>query len=198
MRASHCTSFILVLLFSIGTPFSTPAQHAWAKVNSNLVKFDSNCASTDVFREADLAKVLPRALKHAPEDTKIPATAFAFDLNGDKSDEYFVPIECGATGNCTWAVFKLNPSQFLWFVNGETIYVHTRLNTWPDIFAYGHLSAAEGVLETYRFRKGGYAIQKDHYAIGDPSQSLDIQTGPAHKMPKKLLDARKACVNFGE
>ena len=120
---SHCTSFILVLLFSIGPPFSTPAQHAWAKVNSSLVKFDSNCASTDVFREADLAKVLPRALKHAPEDTKI---------------------------------------------------------------------------QTYRFRKGGYAIQKDHYAIGDPSRSLDIQTGPAHKMPKKLLDARKACVKFGE
>jgi len=141
--------------------------------------------------------VVPRALKHAPETTKPPDRAFAFDLNNDKAPEFFVPFECGATGNCVWAIFTLAPSRFLGFLNGEYVYLRKEKNRWPDIYAYGHLSAVEGTLLRFRYRSGQYVKTTNSTAIGDVNHDPEIQSGESHLLPKRFELASKLCAEVG-
>jgi hypothetical protein len=154
------------------------------------VKFSYECASTELFESAKLKQIVPRILKHYPNPDDHVNRAFAFDLNGDKLEEYFVPFSCGATGNCDWAVFSGN--KFLGMVNGYEVYVHQERKRWPNIFTYGHLSAAEGTLSTYSFRTR-YERQKKSYPIGDVNRTLEIQNVPGRKLPRPFERAKKAC-----
>lgn len=155
-----------------------------------LVKFSYDCASTDIFESAKLNQVVPRILKHYPNPDSHVNRAFAFDLNGDKRPEYFVPFSCGAVGNCDWAVFSGN--RFMGMVNGEYVYVYKTRSGWPRIFSYGHLSAAEGAIETYRFNRR-YERQKPPYPVGDEDQKLEIQNVEGRKLPKVFHTAKSAC-----
>jgi len=156
----------------------------------SLIRFDYDCASTAVFESAKLEQVVPRILKHYPDPDSHVNRAFAFDLNGDKQSEYFVPFSCGAVGNCDWAVFSGN--KFFGMVNGQYIYVYQARTGWPKIFAYGHLSAAEGALETYRFNRR-YERQKPPYPVGGESKTLEVQNGEGRKLPKLFDTAKNAC-----
>ena len=155
----------------------------------SLTKFSYECASTNTFEAAKLDQVVPRILKHYPDPDDHVNRAFAFDLNGDDLPEYFVPFHCGAVGNCDWAVFS--HGKFLGMVNGQNIYVYQARNAWPRIFAYGHLSAAEGSLETYVFRRR-YERQKP-YPIGEEVGTLEIQKVKGHKLPQVFEKATSAC-----
>lgn len=193
--------FILLLLL-IGVDLSVMAQsRGWLEIKGKtLVKFDLNCASTSAYPHRELNRIVRAALSR--EDTGPPGyadRAFAFDLNGDRKPEYFVPLSCGGTGNCTWAVLALNPGRLLGTINGQYIYVHRRTGGWPTLITYGHLSAVEGSLTTYRFRKHrfvstgvGYPI---NYRYG--TFDLDIQGGSGHKMPAILERARAGCDTLG-
>jgi hypothetical protein len=98
-------------------------------------------------------------------------------------------VELGIViGEC----LRWNPTRFLGVVNGKYIYVHAQKTHWPDVFGYGHLSAAEGALETYRFN-GRYQRQKNSYPIGDEKQTLEIQSVIGHKLPVVFTLAKKAC-----
>lgn len=154
-----------------------------------LTKFSYECASSSTFDAAKLNQVVPRILKHYPDPDDHVNRAFAFDLNGDDISEYFVPFHCGAVGNCDWAVFS--QGKFLGMVNGQYIYVYQLRNAWPRIFAYGHLSAAEGSLETYVFRRR-YERQKP-YPIGEEGTTLEIQKVRSHKLPQVFEKATSAC-----
>jgi hypothetical protein len=123
--------------------------------------------------------------------------AFVFDLDGDNKPEYFVPLICGATGNCTWGVFALKHAKLLGIVNGQYIYVHRRAGRWPTMITYGHLSAAEGSIRTYDFIKGRYVSHGDVYPVGPEDRSLEIQNIPGRRMPKFLEGAHSACDNLG-
>lgn len=180
----------LVCLFVLAATKPSFAQSSWTKT-------DWNCASTAIYESAELKRVVFRALKHAPEQTKIPDRAFAFDLNGDKRPEYFVPLTCGATGNCDWAIFSLTPDRFLGFLNGKYLYLRKQQGRWSDIYTYGHLTAAEGVLDTFWYRSGHYSKTKKSIAIGDGLHDLDIQSGKGTVLPEKFELANKACEEVG-
>jgi len=161
-----------------------------AQAQTSLVKFSYECASMEVFKSAKLDQIVPRILKHYPNPDTHVNRAFAFDLNGDNQSEYFVPFGCGAVGNCDWAVFS--SGRFLGMVNGQYIYVYQARSGWPRIFAYGHLSAAEGALETYRFNQR-YVRQKPPYAVGDEGKKLEIQNVEGQKLPNVFATAKSAC-----
>ena len=124
--------------------------------------------------------------------------AFAFDLNGDGSAELFVPLTCGATGNCGWALLTTDRPRLLGIIGGQYFYVHHLRSRWPIINTYGHLSAVEGSLYTYRFRNNRYVTPKHSYAINHGKYVLDIQGGLGHKMPVFLERARPACKTVGD
>ena len=129
-----------------------------------LLKFDWNCTSSSAYQKAKLKHVVLASVRRERIEVEAEADrAFAFDLNGDRKPEYFVPLVCGATGNCTWGVFALNPARSLGVVSGQFIYLHRRVGRWPDVITYSHFTAAEGDIGTYRFRKGRYAQLGDVY-----------------------------------
>lgn len=183
-----------VLLLVAGLPSSAVAQsRKWREIKGKpVVEFDWNCALPSAYPGAKLDRVVRAALKREDVGIKTWADrAFVFDLNGDRQPEYFVPLICGATGNCSWGVFALNPARLLGVLGGEYIYVYKRAGRYPDIITYTHMSVSEGILATYSFRKRSYAWLDDEYPI-------DVRGGIyGNKMPKFLDKARLGCKSLG-
>lgn len=162
-----------------------------------LVKFDWNCTLPSAYPKAKLERLVNATLRREGVEAGAQGDrAFVFDLNGDRKPEYFVPLVCGATGNCTWGIFALNPSKLLGVIGGQYIYAHVRVGGWPDLITYSHMSAAEGALDTWTFKKGRYIGLRGTYAIGYNSPT-DILGLPGHKMPKFLDRARAGCETLG-
>jgi hypothetical protein len=116
--------------------------------------------------------------------------AFVFDLNGDRRPEYFIPLDCGATGNCTWGVFSLNPVRRLGLLGGQYIYVHRHAHRYPILITYTHMSASEGVIATYRFHRNQYVWLGDEY----PTQ---VGMFSGNDIPAFLKKARAGCEKLG-
>lgn len=194
LRPNGITLIVLVVIaFSLSAGAAAQSRR-WREIREKpLVKFDWNCASPAAYPKARLDRIVRATMKRQGfAGVRTPGDrAFIFDLNGDRKPEYFVPLECGATGNCTWGVFGLNPARSLGLVGGQYIYLHVRAGWWPDIITYGHFSASEGHLGTYSFRKRGYAWLGDSYRT-------EVRGGIyGNKIPSFLERARAACENIG-
>jgi hypothetical protein len=157
-----------------------------------LITFDFNCAQTDSFTDASLAKTVQRAIKS--EDVGGPTTfgdrAFTTILQKHGAPIYFVPTICGATGNCTWRLYTSKPVKYLGEINGQYIYTYQSSNGLPTIVTYGHISASEGALSTYVADKGKYRPLEGEYRI-------DAQKLNGHAMPKFLETAKPQCKDYG-
>lgn len=184
----------LTLALSVGVHSPAFSQgRRWRAIRKKpLLKFDWNCASPSAYPKAKLGRVVRASARRERVEVEAEADrAFAFDLNGDRRPEYFVPLVCGATGNCEWGVFALRPARFLGTVNGQYIYVHRGAGGWPEVITYGRFNAAVGSLESYGFRRGRYASLGDAYPT-------DVRGGIyGNKMPAFLDGARAACKEVG-
>jgi hypothetical protein len=122
-----------------------------------VVWFDFDCTTESAYPKVRLNRLVKRYLRKIPYDIgKWGNRAFGFDLNGDRVKEFFVPLDCGATGNCNWQIFTINPTRSLGIVNGENIWIHKRKYEWSDLTIASHLNASESLLRTYRFKSGKY------------------------------------------
>lgn len=192
---------LLILVLMNGINLKTHAQSSrWSDLeHAHLVLFDWNCASLEAFPSAKLQPIVKRVMKRESFDGfgTYGDRAFAFDLNGDRKPEYFVPLDCGATGNCAWGVFATNPARELGLIHAQYIYLRTSVGRWPDLATYTHLSAMEGSVMTYRFRGQRYREFGPWYAINNTDSGLDIQGGMGHKLPKFFADAKPGCKSLG-
>jgi hypothetical protein len=186
-------NLIVLLFLTIGLCSSGIAQNRyWNEIKGKpLVKFDWNCASPKTLPKS-LSRLIETALKEEDAGpTYYADRAFAYDLDRDGNPEYFVPLDCGATGNCTFGLFALNPGRFLGKVNGEYIYLHGRRRAWPDLITYGHFSAVEGTLVTFTFRRGRYQEPGSYVRT-------DLRGGIyGKKVPAFLEGARPGCRRLG-
>src|SRR4029079_9502538 len=68
--------------------------------------------------------------------------------------KYFIPLACGAAGNCTWAVLAVPPRQDFGRVMGAVI----RIGVDGDgaVLAFERMGAAEGRLVAYTLQDGSY------------------------------------------
>ena len=82
--------------------------------------------------------------------------ASAYDLDGNSKPEYFIPLRCGATGNCSWGIFGARPSRLLGVIIAENIYVRKRTARWATLTGYVHGNVSEGIITDYHFRNGKY------------------------------------------
>ena len=131
------------------------ANVGWVDVRSPEMKvaISIDCASTGTFPAA----VLQAAARDAAEPLSGTGVrtwadrAFGYDLNNDARPEYFVPLVCGATGNCTWAVFAIGPPRLLGRVEGARLYIHEPGAPWSRITGLSTSGTSEGLVTRYAF-----------------------------------------------
>jgi hypothetical protein len=161
--------------------------------NGRIVTFDWGCATTQSFPRRALSRI---AHEMIPLDRRSSLgvwadRAFVMKLRKDGSAIYFAPIVCGATGNCSWELFTLNPTRAIGKVDGEYFYTYQSTTGWPTIVSYTRMSAAEGILETFVNGRGTYKWTGDEY----PVSSMKWAPKP---MPRFLARARRMCKAYGE
>jgi hypothetical protein len=103
--------------------------------------------------------------------------AWAIDLGGGPEREYLVPLDCGATGNCRWALLASSPPSVLGTVDGALVYIHARNAGWSDLTAYSTLGAGDGVVASYTYRNGRYASKSSHEVTGEDFDSFTSSFG---------------------
>ncbi len=125
--------------------------------NSRTV-FDLDCATKALFRSAQLITLTRAALArlagqgvHTWGDRAVRSRG-----PGDSDSVYFVPLTCGATGNCIWGVFGGNPLRDLGRVNGDILRIATNEQNQQIVTAYERQSAMDGLLVSYVQRRGAY------------------------------------------
>ena len=92
-----------------------------------LVWFTFECATKRQYVKAKLDRIVKSYLNKIPGDFfEWGDRAFAFDLNGDKVKERFVPLDCGGTGNCAWGIYRINPVRLLGIITGQNFWIHKR------------------------------------------------------------------------
>jgi hypothetical protein len=193
------TVIAVLALLLVCTPTSLGQQRLWQSLrHESLAEFSWDCAQTSWRRTARLNGLVQTAL-HRSDDgpPKYGDRAFAFDLNGDGRAEMFVPLTCGATGNCSWAILTTRHPRLLGVVGGESLYLHRKHGGWPVIITYVHVTAGEGSLMTYRVQRGRYVAVAKPYAINHTDYDMDVQRGRGNKMPLFLERAREACGTVG-
>lgn len=145
---------LLTCAFSV----SSAQNRAYFRIRERaVVRFDWGCTKPALFPKHKFQKLVGRLI---PADWPMSMTygdrAYGYDLNGDGTAEYFVPLYCGATGNCFWAILSRNPSRLLGVVSGESIYVHRRIARWSRISISSHLTVSDSGIDTLSVRRGRY------------------------------------------
>jgi len=195
----RCTNLIPLIVLSLNSICAPMAQTNSRTEDSSVVKFDWNCSSPMSYPKKTLNKIV-RSTMNQQKFSGFGTSgdrAVALDLDGNHKNEYFVPLDCGATGNCVWGLFALSPPRRLAIIRGQDIYVQTRRGHWPKLVVYSHLSAVEGLLTTYEMRRGSYFEISPGLPINHGEFDLDIQGGAGNKMPKVLEGAKPVCNSFG-
>jgi hypothetical protein len=183
---------ITLLSFSLLTAANAQSDRWRSLKNRKLIAFDFNCARTDSFPKAALSKIVESAIKRnsVGGPTKYGDLAFAIILQIHGATIYFVPTYCGATGNCTWRLYTINPLKYLGEINGQLIYTYQSSTGLPTIVTYGNVSASEGGLSTYIANRGKYRALRGEYRI-------DPRRFNGHRMPKFLETAKPQCKDYG-
>ena len=132
---------VFVMSIVLLSAYSSSGQNQrWREIQGHpLTKFDWNCALPSTYPQSKLARAVKDVLEHERDAEDIPDRAFPFDLNQDGKPEYFVPLFCGAVGNCDWGVFAVSPTRFLGKVNGQYLCAQTsgQMAGDTDVWALG-------------------------------------------------------------
>ena len=177
-----------LLLLSLLSSANAQSRRWRVMKSQKLVAFGVDCARTESFPKQASSKIVHQAIP--PEGRGDPLTfrdlAFTINLQKHGPTIYFVPTVCGASGNCTWLLYTINPVKFLGKIGGSYIYTYQSSQGMPMIITYGHVSAFEGGLSTYVAKKGKYRWLGDEYHI-------DTQRKNGHRMPTFLERAKPQC-----
>lgn len=130
----------------------------YVRIKENpLVRFEWGCTDPSLYPKAKLDRLVrPLLPKDWPPSVVWGDRTYAYDLNGDGAKEYFVPLFCGGTGNCKWAILSVNPARLLGTAWGESFYIHRRVGRWSRITISSHMNVSESMIDTYSFRNGRY------------------------------------------
>ncbi len=120
--------------------------------------FDFDCANASVITGSPAAKLAAEAISAGPPEgvKSWGDRGVLIDSNGDGQPEVAVPLWCGATGNCTWAIYGGKPIKLLGRVDAEVIRVPAASGSDGRILTYSHLSAMDGTMSSYVLRSGQY------------------------------------------
>ena len=177
-----CQTFFCASLIILFAGAATSQNRQYVRIRERpLVRFEWECTKPSLYERASFDKVVRRQLpKDWPASSVWGDRAYAYDLNGDGVKESFVPLYCGATGNCKWAILAINPIRKLGIVWGENFYVHKRIGQWSRITITSHINISESLIDTYHFvgnqyRKFGRVFVGSAYSNSFPKLLLTVE-----------------------
>lgn len=185
-HSGYASVIVLMVGISSAIPQTKPAPY---------IKFNWGCSGQKAYPKKTLEKIVRSTMKEEGfEDFGTWGDrAVALDLNGDRKAEYFVPLDCGGTGNCVWGLFASAPARKLAMITGKDIYVQKVQGRWAELVVYSHFSAVEGSLATYRMSKGKYVEVSPHVPISLAEADPNSQSGSSSHFPKALESAKRIC-----
>ncbi len=147
---------LLIVTTCLITPLSVRAQTRSKSASGRVEALVNNeCPIPTIPANAELRKLVTQVMRH--EGLGLWGDrAWPYDLNGDSRPEYLVMLDCSAVGNCNWGVFAVRPVRFLGIISGKDLIFRKRSGPWAALTTYGHVTASEGVLTTFCFRRGRY------------------------------------------
>ena len=123
-----------------------------------LSTFTFDCASPEILKAAHLEAAAHQALESLGDSgsRNWADRAVLVDLNSDGTPEVFVPLSCGATCNCTWAILQQAQPQLLGQVGACVLSIQRTTAPWATVLSYSQMSAEDGYLQPYSLDKGSY------------------------------------------
>lgn len=162
--------FISLVLLLVCVAPVTPSRLAERPKTAPVVaKFGGECEGAHFRRSTRLERLIQKAKRRevSPCETAFCGGAFAYDLNGDGKDEYFVRLGCGATGNCTWGIFSDNPARLRGVFTAWFFYTRRRTGSWSTLSTYTREGGDRGVIATLANRRGRYIQTSERTEQGD-------------------------------
>ena len=189
-------SLLIIVMLSLSRTAAAPSR-----LPDVVIAFDATCTSAVPYDAAGLRRTVLRTmmqlrLEVRPDVPPVlrggPTTfsSFTFDLNGDRIEEHFVPLECGATGNCQWGVFSVRPVRFIGLIPAEQLLVRRRTGRWSTITVTSHWSVAETDVASYALVRGRYRRQTP---IRRYSARFAKDGSVQDDFPRDLLKVRPTC-----
>ena len=128
-----------------------------------VARFGGECEGKRFQLSPKLASLVRRLKERErnPCDWKFCEGMFAYDLNGDGRQEYFVRLACGATGNCTWGIFSDRPAKLRGTFTAWFFYIHRRTGSWNPLSGYIREGGSDGVIVRLRNRHGTYVQRSE-------------------------------------
>lgn len=167
------SSILLLGCFASFTPALAVGKRP--KAAPVVAKFGGECQGASFHSSARLKRLIQKSKQRtsSPCDWPFCDGASAFDLNGDRRNEFFVPLSCGATGNCIWGIFSDRPARLRGVFTAWFFYIHRRTDTWSALTTYTREGGDQGVIATLASRRGKYIqtserTEKGYYGNPQP------------------------------
>lgn len=167
---------------------------------------DFDCTSAETRPPKELHALVDDARAERDGMQRRPDRAFALDLNGDRVDEYLVPLACDDLGNCSWAVFAIAPARLVGSVWGAVVYASRsgrapvmaggdpdrpaapeRIDAevpawpagpWPPLPTLVRTDDGGAIVMYHRFDRGGYRSRPSQWLTGKEAQRFMEKAGP--------------------
>ena len=123
-----------------------------------VARFGGECKVTTYTFSPGLRRLVEKSGRRDTFPSQLPFgySAFAYDLNGDGRNEYFVPLSCGGTGNCLWGIFSIRPARLRGVFGAWFFYIHRRIGSWSALSTYTREGGDQGDITTLVSRRGRY------------------------------------------
>jgi hypothetical protein len=159
-----------ILLYVVITSLlSVSAEGKRLKAAPVVAKFGGECKGVTFHPTPRLKRLIEKSKQRmsSSDDRPCCSDAFAYDLNGDGGNEYFVRLACGATGNCTWGIFSEQPARLRGTFTAWFFYIHRRVGSWNALTTYTREGGDQGVIVTLANRQGKYVQKSERTERGD-------------------------------
>jgi hypothetical protein len=107
-----------------------------------------------------------------------PILGFDLDLNEDGVLDHLLRGSCGATGSCSLWAIDGKTNMHIASLSGRPLIVHVaKINSWPVLSTYSHMSATSGIFSTYvydgqRYQQVSSIMLYDH-SVDDLVEELE-------------------------
>ena len=123
-----------------------------------LVRISFACVKPGVAPPPDVLALIAELMagRHQEGVTRWGDRSLRLHLRGVHDSIYFVPLSCGITGDCAWALIGSPPARSLGILEGSVVQVRPSNNPWPGIDSFSGSGPGTGTLARHEYRGGAY------------------------------------------